>query len=53
VTSRGMKEPEMRQIVAWIDEVITNVDDERTVERVRGEVKELCSRFPAPGIRLG
>jgi glycine hydroxymethyltransferase len=53
VTSRGMKEGEMRQIVAWMDEVITNVDDERTVERVRNEVKELCSRFPAPGIRLG
>ena len=53
VTSRGMKEAEMRQIVAWIDEVVANVDDEQTVERVRGEVKELCSQFPAPGIRLG
>jgi glycine hydroxymethyltransferase len=53
VTSRGMREAEMRQIVAWIDEVIANVDDEQTVERVRGEVKELCSQFPAPGIRLG
>jgi glycine hydroxymethyltransferase len=53
VTSRGMKEAEMRQIVAWMDEVITNVDDEGTVERVRNEVKELCRRFPAPGIRLG
>jgi glycine hydroxymethyltransferase len=53
VTSRGMKEAEMRRIVAWMDEVITNVDDEQAVERVRGEVKELCSGFPAPGIRLG
>jgi glycine hydroxymethyltransferase len=53
VTSRGMKEAEMRQIVAWIDEVVANVDDEQAVERVRGEVKEFCSQFPAPGIRLG
>jgi glycine hydroxymethyltransferase len=53
VTSRGMKEAEMRRIVAWMDEVITNVDDEQVVERVRGEVKEFCSQFPAPGIRLG
>jgi glycine hydroxymethyltransferase len=53
VTSRGMREAEMRQIVAWIDEVVANVDDEQAVERVRGEVKEFCSRFPAPGIRLG
>ena len=53
VTSRGMKEAEMRQIVAWMDEVVANVDDEQAVERVRGEVKEFCSGFPAPGIRLG
>ena len=53
VTSRGMKEAEMRRIVAWMDEVISNVDDEQAVERVRGEVKEFCSQFPAPGIRLG
>ncbi len=53
VTSRGMKEAEMRQIVAWMDEVVANVDDEQAVERVRGEVKEFCSQFPAPGIRLG
>ncbi len=53
VTSRGMREAEMRQIVAWIDEVVANVDDEQAVERVRGEVKEFCSQFPAPGIRLG
>ncbi len=52
VTSRGMKEPEMRQIVAWMDEVITNVEDEQVIERVRNEVKEFCSQFPAPGIRM-
>jgi glycine hydroxymethyltransferase len=52
VTSRGMKEPEMRQIVAWMDEVVTNVEDEQAIERVRNEVKEFCSQFPAPGIRV-
>ncbi len=52
VTSRGMKEPEMRQIAAWIDDVISNVEDEQRIERVRGEVKEFCSQFPAPGIPI-
>jgi glycine hydroxymethyltransferase len=50
VTSRGMKEAEMRQIGAWIDTVIDHVNDEAVIARVAGEVQELCSRFPAPGI---
>jgi len=55
VTSRGMREPEMRQIGAWIDEVITAVakgDAEDVIARVRGEVTELTAKFPAPGISL-
>ena len=52
VTSRGMKEPEMRRIVAWMDDVIGNVDDEQRMERVRDEVREFCSAFPAPGIPI-
>jgi glycine hydroxymethyltransferase len=52
VTSRGMKEAEMRRIVGWIDEVVSNIDGESVIRRVRGEVRELCSQYPAPGIRL-
>jgi len=52
VTSRGMKEPDMRRIVAWMDEVIANAADEQTLERVRNEVREFCAAFPAPGIRI-
>ncbi len=52
VTSRGMKEEEMRQIAAWMDEVVANVEDEDVLERVKQEVRDLCARFPAPGIRL-
>jgi glycine hydroxymethyltransferase len=52
VTSRGMKEAEMHQIVAWLDDVISNIDNEDVIRRVRGEVCEFCSRYPAPGIRL-
>ncbi len=52
VTSRGMKEAEMRRTVAWMDEVIAKADDEATLERVRNEVREFCAAFPAPGIRI-
>jgi glycine hydroxymethyltransferase len=49
VSSRGMGEPEMRQIAAWMDRVISNPSDENAA-KVRGEVLELTRKFPAPGI---
>jgi glycine hydroxymethyltransferase len=50
VTSRGMREPEMARIAAWIDEIVTNPTDAARKARIAGEVRELCARFPAPGI---
>ncbi len=56
VTSRGMREPEMRQIASWLDEVTTALagqgDEDQTLTRVRGEVTELTSGFPAPGLLM-
>ncbi len=53
VTSRGMTEEQMRQIAVWMDQVITNVDDQAAIDRVGEEVRALCRSFPAPGITLG
>ena len=50
VTSRGMKEAEMRQIAAWMDRVVSAPTDASLHETIAGEVRELCSKFPAPGI---
>ena len=50
VTSRGMKEAEMTQIAAWIDTVAAAPGDADVLARVRGEVRELTARFPAPGL---
>jgi glycine hydroxymethyltransferase len=50
VTSRGMKEAEMRQIAAWIFDVVAKPDDADRKTRIAGEIRELCARFPAPGI---
>lgn len=52
VTSRGFKEAEMQQIAKWMDQVLQSPDDDGLLERVAGEVKELGSKFPAPGLPL-
>ncbi len=46
VTTRGFKEPEVRQLAGWIAEVLDGMGDEAVIERVRGEVMDLCRRFP-------
>jgi len=50
VTSRGMGADEMRAIGRWMADVIDAPEDAQVTERVRGEVRALCSQFPAPGI---
>jgi glycine hydroxymethyltransferase len=52
VTSRGMKVAEMQRLAAWIDAVVKAPGDEALIERIAGEVRELCKGFPAPGIRV-
>jgi glycine hydroxymethyltransferase len=48
LTTRGMRELEMRQIAAWISEVLASPNDRSVQERVRGQVQEMCQQFPAP-----
>jgi glycine hydroxymethyltransferase len=50
VTTRGMKEDEMRQIARWMDEVIEHVKDEDALARIAAEVAEFCRGYPAPGM---
>jgi glycine hydroxymethyltransferase len=46
VTTRGMLEPVMHQIGTWIAQVLANMGDAATEQRVRKEVAELAARFP-------
>jgi glycine hydroxymethyltransferase len=48
LTTRGMREPEMRKIGSWIGAVLADPAEKTTQERVRGEVRELGKQFPAP-----
>jgi glycine hydroxymethyltransferase len=46
LTTRGMKEPEMRIIATWIAKALEQRNDDAALERIRGEVAELANRFP-------
>ena len=46
LTTRGMKEPEMKKIAELIDRAITARDDEAELEKVKAEVGELARAFP-------
>jgi glycine hydroxymethyltransferase len=46
LTTRAMREPEMETIGDFIAEVLRAPEDGAAHERVRGQVRELCERFP-------
>ena len=46
LTTRGMKETEMRQIARWIAKALDQRNDEAALDRIRGEVSEMTNRFP-------
>ncbi len=54
VTSRGMGPDEMKEIARWMDEGVEAAkrEDEADLQRIFAEVKDVTSRFPAPGIDL-
>ena len=45
-TTRGFREAEVRLVAQWIVEVVEAEGAEAVVQRVRGQVLELCARFP-------
>ena len=51
VSSRGMGASEMLALAGFMDEVAKD-QSEATLERIALSVKELCSKFPAPGLRV-
>ncbi|MCU0693424.1 MAG: serine hydroxymethyltransferase, partial [Polyangiaceae bacterium] len=50
ITSRGMGSDEMKSIASWMDQVVQRHEDETTLSRIAGEVREVCNAFPAPGV---
>ncbi|ROR34962.1 serine hydroxymethyltransferase [Inmirania thermothiophila] len=46
VTTRGLREPEVRELAGWMCDILDDLGNEAVIERVRGQVIELCRRFP-------
>jgi glycine hydroxymethyltransferase len=46
ITSRGFGADETRALSGWIADILDDINNEETIERVRGQVLELCKRFP-------
>ena len=49
ITTRGFGEAECRTLAGWIADVLDDIENEDTIRRVRGQVLELCGRFPVYG----
>jgi len=52
ITTRGMKEAEMELIADWMDRAISNIDNKEIHAQIKEEVKEMCLKFPVPGIEV-
>jgi glycine hydroxymethyltransferase len=46
VTRRGFKEEEVAQLANWICDILDDISNEDTIARVKGQVQEICARFP-------
>jgi glycine hydroxymethyltransferase len=46
LTTRGMKESEMRSIGTFINRILSNPEDEKIKSEVTSDIKELCKKFP-------
>ena len=50
-TTRGFGREEMERIAGWIDRVVTHIDDEAEIGKVRAEITELCEeKLLYPGL---
>jgi glycine hydroxymethyltransferase len=49
VTTRGFGENEVIQLAGWIADVLGDVGNEAVIERVRGQVLDICKRYPVYG----
>jgi glycine hydroxymethyltransferase len=46
VTSRGLKENDMKQVAEWINRAIINRKDVQEIAKIGNEVRGLCKRYP-------
>ena len=52
LSTRGMGPAEMRTIGDWMLAALRAPNDEKVLERIRGEIRQLCQQFPVPAAAL-
>jgi glycine hydroxymethyltransferase len=50
LTTRGLKEPGIRQVAAWIIAVLADADNEQLTTRIRGEIRQFVRDYPVPAL---
>ncbi len=50
ITTRGMKQAEIKKIVGWINSAIEQKEEPEMLENIKKQVKETCLEFPVPSI---
>jgi glycine hydroxymethyltransferase len=48
VTTRGLKDAEVRQVAGWIAEILLASDPAKAADALKPEVLDMCARFPVP-----
>ena len=46
ITRRGFKEAEAKELAGWMCDVLDSINDEAVIERIKGKVLDICSRYP-------
>ncbi|WFQ79820.1 serine hydroxymethyltransferase [Xenorhabdus sp. SF857] len=46
ITRRGFKETESRELAGWMCDVLDNINNEATIERVKQKVLDICAKYP-------
>ena len=52
VTTRGFTPAEMRIVARLIYKILSNLENEDVAKQVSAEVREICSHYPVPGIKV-
>ena len=50
LTTRGMRQDEMKKVGAWILRVLKSPEEQTVLDTVKGEIREFAKAFPVPGI---
>jgi glycine hydroxymethyltransferase len=49
ITTRGFGDAETREMTGWMCDILDDLENQETIERVKAQVLELCGRFPVYG----